>query len=1350
MDVNNIRDNIKREIKAEMKPKRLLRTALVPQTKGLLTPLKEVFEVFVLLIAQIFVSAKLITRDHPAATKELKGLNAIWLMIVDASSNLKFKRENLYQIIVFYGIVGMLVFGTLDFLSFLLNFGMGHAHAQALNNTNSLFNESNAGTDNGPVWINSMFPYANNAGSASGLPGALGAMLRTYNSALLALGTALALYQLMTLFMESAHHGKYGGTRHSQLYAPLRMVIGIGLLVPTSSGFNSAQIIAIDMAKMGSGLASNVWLTFQNQLNSLSNNSAEAPVSEVNTMMQKLIVDETCMVATQDQNSNGTTEPTWTDHETGFSDINGSETGTTAEGDNTVNAFTITFDNQQGDSYCGTLSIPAQQSGAGQMAQVNYFEQAFVNNSTGASLSGVTNGILHDVWTVATDIYTISKGMGGSSTYSPTQNPFKTNGPSGSAGATDINKTYADWIGQPGSATAGSATSNSSSGQAGNNGCSTGGAASYSGGSGEIATMQAASAGAYTQYNTSIACASSSSNQNVTTSDWTKAGFLFLQMTHNAQDLYTMQNPNISVSLPDSTIMYLVNGGTNNCSTMNSLKGIFGLGPFACQSSGETVANAISNAVQDVTNAAKSAGMAPVTFDPNSNGSGNDSGKLNSALQGPLDTMISGIKEAYCNSGASGLSASGCSGGTTPPYALGQSIFNVMLLGNIMLVLTGLLYILGALSGASPFTIPLGLIISFIGTTLLPIGISLAIMIPLMPAARFIFGIFCWLMTLFEGVIAMPLVALVSIRSDGEGLFAHGQAGWFFLLQMMFRPVLMIFGLLGSVLIFDTLAKFINLTVFGTWFSLFHTGGTGMLSALLGIIGFMYFYVFTMYSCANVCFQMINTIPDRVLSWIGLQGISANDDTGNILTRSGQEAGNRMGFAADAISGGVRGALAENKARNTEGGGTVQGIGGPAGGNSNASANNNQFVSAGGAGAAPAQIAGPSSNAPPPPTSTTGAPPPPLPAGSSTTNVAPPPLPGASVVGSGSNGSQFAGDRSSGKALGESFAAMGSNMSQSASSRSTANQILGDQGEINGSPQGAPDGGGGGDDTAAEEAANPPGDTGAAPSPDAPPAAIAAPAAVAAAVGAAAGVTGAKVGARQAGGIGRMAAAVTAARATSAAASSQSSNTSGGNIAPAASGSNAQPPAGGAEGVANTVGGQSTGDAAGNGSIPPAVNSGNTVPTGNNDSASGGNQFYGDKVRASELQLTPGGRGTGQAKLSTFEAAMVGAANAGLNSAYAGSNSMLRSGLESIKNQKSGDGKNGTDISSGNQPTQQPGNLTPGQKLSSSTSADDEKDEDKGKGEAPVEAKAPESVAYQGKMTQTLDRLMQKIPIGRS
>ena len=58
----------------------------------------------------------------------------------------------------------------------------------------------------------------------------------------------------------------------------------------------------------------------------------------------------------------------------------------------------------------------------------------------------------------------------------------------------------------------------------------------------------------------------------------------------------------------------------------------------------------------------------------------------------------------------------------------------------------------------------------------------------------------------------------------------------------------------------------------------------------------MYFYALTVYALANLSFGMINTIPDRVLTWTGLPtGLQSGDGAGAVLEQA-------TGAAAGAVN----------------------------------------------------------------------------------------------------------------------------------------------------------------------------------------------------------------------------------------------------------------------------------------------------------------------------------------------------------------------------------------------------------------------------------------------------------------
>lgn len=99
---------------------------------------------------------------------------------------------------------------------------------------------------------------------------ALRAMMGFFSNALLILASVKLLYELIQMTAESAQTGQVGGKDTNKLWAPIRLVFAIGLLVPlaSSGGLNSGQFIVLQVAKWGSGLASQGWKIFVKNLSS--------------------------------------------------------------------------------------------------------------------------------------------------------------------------------------------------------------------------------------------------------------------------------------------------------------------------------------------------------------------------------------------------------------------------------------------------------------------------------------------------------------------------------------------------------------------------------------------------------------------------------------------------------------------------------------------------------------------------------------------------------------------------------------------------------------------------------------------------------------------------------------------------------------------------------------------------------------------------------------------------------------------------------------------------------------------------------------------------------------------------
>ncbi|QQR69409.1 MAG: DotA/TraY family protein [Alphaproteobacteria bacterium] len=252
------------------------RFALMPEFKRSVTPLFEVGRILSQVLAILFASQGLFDRDHPG----LRGQGPLPLknVIGTAWSRVEFTKEKLPQAAFFLAVVMSLVMtvATMVIVLMLSLSSVAHA-APASGNELGMF-ESPAGDkdwannwiehllgDNRDIQIPNPGSGQNVTATGTGLVKVLKSVLSIYSLALMVLATVILLYHGIGLTVETAWRGKMMG-RGSQMWAALRLVFGLGLLVPLASGLNSGQHIVIQIAKWGSGLGSYAWTAMSKEL----------------------------------------------------------------------------------------------------------------------------------------------------------------------------------------------------------------------------------------------------------------------------------------------------------------------------------------------------------------------------------------------------------------------------------------------------------------------------------------------------------------------------------------------------------------------------------------------------------------------------------------------------------------------------------------------------------------------------------------------------------------------------------------------------------------------------------------------------------------------------------------------------------------------------------------------------------------------------------------------------------------------------------------------------------------------------------------------------------------------------
>lgn len=205
----------------------------------------------------------------------------------------------------------------------------------------------------------------------------------------------------------------------------------------------------------------------------------------------------------------------------------------------------------------------------------------------------------------------------------------------------------------------------------------------------------------------------------------------------------------------------------------------------------------------------------------------------------------------------------------------------------------------------------------------LTVGVILFYIIPFLPFIYFFFAVGGWVKGIFEALVGVPLWALAHIRIDGPGMSGQAaQQGYYLIFEVFLRPILIVFGLVASVSIFSALVSVLN-NIFDL--VVVNSGGfdvtselsssTGTLSKMRGAIDQFFFtvmYAVIVYMVGVSSFKMVDLIPNNILRWMG-QSVTtfndkAEDPTQGLVGRAtlgSQQITSKMGGGLQKLVGGI-------------------------------------------------------------------------------------------------------------------------------------------------------------------------------------------------------------------------------------------------------------------------------------------------------------------------------------------------------------------------------------------------------------------------------------------------------------
>ncbi len=229
-------------------------------------------------MAHIYLMVRLLPPHHPYLLKENVGRYGVRHVIAEASRNLKFSRNNIDQILVYFGLLGGVVMLVMQFVLLVyvvfISPVMAFSWFETVNPTQDVaFNLLDRVFGLPGIYCDSAAVCTAYSADPDGdlVPGpplplpfhaALHDLFQFYSTALMSIAVLIVLYFIVVIVFETATTGTPFGQRFQNVWVPIRLVVALGLLLPVNYGLSSGQYIVLYAAKFGSSFATVGWNEF--------------------------------------------------------------------------------------------------------------------------------------------------------------------------------------------------------------------------------------------------------------------------------------------------------------------------------------------------------------------------------------------------------------------------------------------------------------------------------------------------------------------------------------------------------------------------------------------------------------------------------------------------------------------------------------------------------------------------------------------------------------------------------------------------------------------------------------------------------------------------------------------------------------------------------------------------------------------------------------------------------------------------------------------------------------------------------------------------------------------------------
>lgn len=215
----------------------------------------------------------------------------------------------------------------------------------------------------------------------------------------------------------------------------------------------------------------------------------------------------------------------------------------------------------------------------------------------------------------------------------------------------------------------------------------------------------------------------------------------------------------------------------------------------------------------------------------------------------------------------------------------------------------------GPIGFAADLVKALGAMAPYIGGLLFAVGAMCAIYIPMVPFINWVSALVQYCCIVVEGLAAAPLWALAHLQAEGEGMGQRTERGYLYLLNLLFRPILMVAAFFAA----SALVILLGSVVYQMYLPAIASAQGNSVTGIFSVIGYVFLFFVIMNIIITGLFHLVMELSDDAIGWVG--GIGRNN-----IGRDAEGKINQM-----FVMGGRFGAGLTERAGAASGGGVVRG-----------------------------------------------------------------------------------------------------------------------------------------------------------------------------------------------------------------------------------------------------------------------------------------------------------------------------------------------------------------------------------------------------------------------------------------